>query len=153
MIKEGQDVVLENGTIPFSMLVHKIEHVMVNNQKFIPCIQELSFDLDRIFYSVMDHGYKSRDGRHNYLSLSRDIVPYDVAVFAHLPNHPEQCEYRDKLIRMLKSLPSRVYTDKSFTNIGKKYVKADKICRIILSLSEIEIVNNICGFHTKNLLH
>ena len=99
--------------------------VMNNLKKVLPHVVEISFGLDRLFWSTIVNAV-SNDGKREWdlLLLDKSIAPYDFAVF------PLQKD--DKLLEKAREVFSLLSKTKSVyfsisNSIGKRYAKADEI--------------------------
>ncbi len=94
-------------------------------EKFIPHVLELSFGVDRNFYSILNFAYFYDEKRQNIvLKLSEKLAPVKVAVFP-LVKSPELEKIAQDIFYDLKKLFNVVY-DKS-GSIGRRYSRNDEI--------------------------
>ncbi len=99
--------------------------VINSSKKLVPHVVEVSFGLDRLFWTLLGCRLFKDDKRGwNVLALSHATAPYDYAVF------PLQKD--EKLRGIAKEIRSKLL-DKGFTvflsstgSIGKRYAKADE---------------------------
>ncbi|XWV25635.1 glycyl tRNA-synthetase [Tupanvirus deep ocean] len=111
-----------------SMFTVSESKVNITHQTFVPHVLEPSFGIDRLFYAVLEQNIWQReiDERRLVLSLTNDLVLYDVAVFP-LHKKEEMCKLADEIKNRLVEAGYKCYTDDSGTAIGKKYVRCDEI--------------------------
>jgi glycyl-tRNA synthetase len=140
--KISVDVEIETsaGIIEVISNAHRTDYDLSRHQKFsgknltlqtekgnvVPNCVESSIGLDRLFYSIIDHGYREPgNGRENeWLSISKEISPYNVAVFP--------LERRDGLDAKAKAIMDMLAVNgvsvfySETGSIGRRYARADE---------------------------
>ena len=95
-----------------------------SGRRFIPYVVEPSFGVERLLYVSLEYAYTERDDKI-VLSLPREIVPFEVAIFPLVKD--------DKLINIAKNIYktlslnglSPIYDDDG--SIGRRYARVDEI--------------------------
>jgi glycyl-tRNA synthetase len=98
------------------------EEIMFDNKKFIPHVLELSFGIDRIFFSFLDL-FHSKNKDKVVLKLPVKIAPITVSIFP-LVNKDGLDEKARKVYEKLKK-QFDVFYDSS-GSIGRMYARADE---------------------------
>ena len=110
------------GHEKFSGKSHK---VFINGRKFVPHVLEVSFGIDRIFYSLLDVFYKEDKEREwDWLKLPPKLAPYKVAVYPLVKKDGIE-EKAKKIFEDLKLCFDCVFD--SSGSIGKRYARADEV--------------------------
>lgn len=94
-----------------------------------PChIVEPSLGLNRLFLAVISNAYyvEPVTGR-TVLRFSRNVAPFEVAVFPIVANNPKIMEEARKAYDTFAFWDARVDMDEASTSVGKKYRRHDEI--------------------------
>ncbi|MCL4371748.1 glycine--tRNA ligase [Candidatus Marsarchaeota archaeon] len=100
--------------------------IISNNKKLVPHVVEVSFGLDRLFWTLSGHRLFKDEKRSWYvLALNEATAPYDYALF---PLQKDE-EIIKKAARIQEHLLSKGLTVffGSSGSIGKRYAKADEV--------------------------
>ncbi len=92
-----------------------------NGEKMIPHVLELSFGVDRIFYSLLDAWYRENDDR-TYFAFPSFLAPYTAGIYPLVS--------KDGLDEKAKEIHDSLNLDVIFDDggsIGKRYARADEI--------------------------
>ena len=96
-----------------------------SKEKFIPHVLELSFGVDRNFYSILNFAYFYDKKRENLvLKLHPKLAPVKIAVFP-LVKRPDFEKIAQDIFHELKKMYHVVY-DKS-GSIGRRYARNDEV--------------------------
>ena len=96
-----------------------------SKEKFIPHVLELSFGVDRNFYSILNFAYFYDKKRENLvLKLHPKLAPVKIAVFP-LVKRPDFEKIAQDIFHDLKKMYNVVY-DKS-GSIGRRYARNDEV--------------------------
>ncbi len=99
--------------------------IMNNSKKVLPHVVEISFGLDRLFWSAIVNAISNDDKREwNVLLLDKSIAPYDFAVFP-LQKDEKLIEKANEVVELLSKTKTVYFSMTS--SIGKRYAKADEI--------------------------
>lgn len=122
------DDVILNKQITSDMFKIVEEETKLTSREIYPHVIEPSFGVDRLIYAIIEQNfwYRPEDNKRWVLSLPQILSPYQIAVY-QLFNKPELLSYVDNVKTNLKSAGYSVYTDKSSTSIGKRYVRSDEM--------------------------
>ncbi len=94
-------------------------HITIDNKKFIPHVLELSFGIDRNFYSLLELSFSNK-----ILKLNPKVAPFTIGIFP-LVNRDNLYEKGDELYKELKK-EFDCFFDSS-GSIGRRYARADEI--------------------------
>ncbi len=97
--------------------------VMDGNEKILPWVWEDSMGVDRLLLALLDVGLRD-DSKRMFLKLSKEISPYQLAVFP-LVNKDGLNEKAREVFDMLKD-KFDVFFDES-GSIGRRYARQDEI--------------------------
>ncbi len=96
----------------------------ISGRRYVPGVIEPSYGIDRIFYTVLEHGYFQEDD-YVTLRLSPKIAPVKVGVFPLMAKE-ELIKKARPIDDMLRSLGIMTYYDDS-GSIGRRYARMDEI--------------------------
>ncbi len=99
--------------------------IVNNNKKLVPHVVEISFGLDRLFWSLIINSLYNDQRNWDILLLNKYTTPYDFAIFP-LQKDDKILEKSKQLISLLMKKNYTVYFSTS-NSIGKRYAKADEI--------------------------
>ena len=96
---------------------------VMDEEKFLPHVFELSMGIDRTLYSIMEHAL-TRDKERRVLKLPPYLAPFQVAVFPLVSKNglPEQAK---KIHNMLAKNFDAFYDDSG--SIGRRYRRQDEV--------------------------
>ena len=95
-------------------------------EKFIPHVLELSFGVDRNFYSLLNFAYHFDKARENtVLKLLPSLAPMKIGVFPLASNKEEIVKLARKVHDSLKECWSASFDGSG--SIGRRYARADEI--------------------------
>lgn len=112
--------------------------VFVNNRKFVPHVLELSFGVDRNFYSLLELCYKEEKER-SLFTFPRNLAPFDCGLFP-LVSKDGLDEKASELKVLLKDSGFSIFYDDS-GSIGRRYRRMDEIgtpCSITIDHKTLE---------------
>ena len=98
--------------------------VSINGKKFIPHVLELSFGVDRNFYSLLELAYTEEKER-TVLKFPRRVSPFDAGVFP-LVNKDGLQEKANEVKKVLEEHGFIVFYDDG-GSIGRRYRRIDEI--------------------------
>ena len=93
-------------------------------ERFIPYVAEPSFGLERVAYSTLEYGFKSKEGRV-VLALPPQVAPVEAAVFPIVSRKPLE-EMAGRIHSELLEKGIRA-TLESKETIGRRYARADEV--------------------------
>ncbi|MBI2005266.1 MAG: glycine--tRNA ligase [Candidatus Aenigmarchaeota archaeon] len=99
------------------------QEIFHDGKKFVPHVLELSFGIDRIFYSLLELNY-AEDKERVFVRLSPNLSPFTVAIFP-LVSKDKLPEKAQKVYEELKQHFNAIYDDTG--SIGKRYYRQDEI--------------------------
>jgi glycyl-tRNA synthetase len=93
----------------------------------VPNCVESSIGLDRLFYCIIDHSYKeaSKERENEWLSISKEIAPYSVAVFPLERRDGLDAKAKEAMDMLTSNGLSVFYSETG--SIGRRYARADEI--------------------------
>ncbi len=96
--------------------------------EYIPNVIEPSFGIGRIFYSLLEHVFWSRDGddQRCVLSFPAAVAPIKVLV-APLSNNEAFVPFSRRVVQLLRKADIAHTLDESSTSIGRRYARNDEI--------------------------
>src|SRR3989338_2100466 len=95
-------------------------------ERFIPHVLELSFGVDRNFYSIINYAYNFDKARENtVLKLLPSLAPMKIGVFPLASNKEEIAKLARKVHDSLKECWSASFDGSG--SIGRRYARADEI--------------------------
>ncbi|KAB7499812.1 Glycine--tRNA ligase [Armadillidium nasatum] len=97
-------------------------------ERVTPCVIEPSFGIGRIFYCLLEHTFRIRDGNEfrPYFALPASVAPFKVAVLPLFRNVIVD-NFVQKLVDELIEDDVSVWIDKSKKSIGRRYLKMDEL--------------------------
>ena len=96
------------------------------NKKIIPHVVEISFGIDRIFWSLLYNSlYKDSKREWDLLILNEDLAPYRYALFPLQKDKKLLNKARDIKNKLLERNIEVFYSESG--GIGKRYAKSDEI--------------------------
>jgi glycyl-tRNA synthetase len=100
--------------------------IMSNNKKVLPHVVEISFGIDRIFWSLLYNSmFNDRERGWSIMLLSKIVAPYTVSVFP-LQKDDKLVEKASQIYKGLKAKGVNC-TFSASGSIGKRYAKADEL--------------------------
>jgi glycyl-tRNA synthetase len=96
--------------------------VMVDGQRFIPHVLELSFGVDRNLWALLDNGYEMGD--RTVLHLPPRLAPVVAGVFP-LVNRAGMPEKARKILEGMRLRLPVAYDDSG--SIGRRYARMDEV--------------------------
>jgi glycyl-tRNA synthetase len=100
-----------------------------NGKEFIPNVIETSFGVDRLFYLILEKGYKEENlgngEMRTVLALPFNLAPIKIAIFPLVKNKPELVKKARNVFDSLKSEYVCEFDDNG--NIGKRYRRQDEV--------------------------
>jgi len=101
------------------------QEIFFDGRRFIPHVLELSFGIDRIFYSILELFYKEDKKRGwDWFDFPACIAPFQLAIFP-LVNKDKIPELAEEIYNKVKMSFNVFYDDGG--SIGKRYARADEI--------------------------
>ena len=97
--------------------------VNIDGKKFIPHVLELSFGVDRNFWTLLDVFYKD-EGDRKVISLPKDVAPFRAGIFP-LQKKEDLEKVAKKVYNELKECYDVFYDDSG--SIGRRYRRQDEI--------------------------
>jgi len=97
--------------------------VNVDGKKFVPHVLELSFGVDRNFWTLLDVFYKD-EGDRKVISLPKDVAPFRAGIFP-LQKKEDLEKVAKKVYNELKECYDVFYDDSG--SIGRRYRRQDEI--------------------------
>ena len=97
--------------------------VNIDGKKFIPHVLELSFGVDRNFWTLLDVFYKD-EGDRKVISLPKDVAPFRAGIFP-LQKKEDLEKIAKKVYNELKECYDVFYDDSG--SIGRRYRRQDEI--------------------------
>jgi glycyl-tRNA synthetase len=135
------EIETEAGILEVMSNAHRADYDLGRHQKFsgknltlqtekgnvIPNCVESSIGLDRLFYCIIDHGYRepSKQRENEWLSISREISPYNVAVFPLERRDGLDAKAKEIMDALTSKGCSVFYSDTG--SIGRRYARADEM--------------------------
>ncbi|MCL5094735.1 MAG: glycine--tRNA ligase [Candidatus Marsarchaeota archaeon] len=99
--------------------------IVNSNKKLVPHVVEISFGLDRLFWSILVNSLYKDKREWDILILNKNISPYIYAVFP-LQKDDKILKKSNQIISLLSKNNISSYFSAS-NSIGKRYAKADEI--------------------------
>jgi glycyl-tRNA synthetase len=135
------EIETEAGILEVISNAHRTDYDLSRHQQFsgknltlqtekgnvVPNCVESSIGLDRLFYSIIDHGYReaSKQRENEWLSIGREISPYSVALFPLERRDGLDAKAKGIMDMLTSSGFSVFYSDTG--SIGRRYARADEI--------------------------
>jgi len=99
--------------------------IFFDGRRFVPHVLELSFGVDRIFYSLLELFYKEDKKRGwDWFAFPPRLAPFQIAVFP-LVNKEKIPELAEEIYAKIRTNFNVSYDDGG--SIGKRYARADEI--------------------------
>ncbi|XP_076058192.1 glycine--tRNA ligase isoform X2 [Oratosquilla oratoria] len=121
----------------------KREQKKVHVEEVIPSVIEPSFGVGRVFYSLLEHSFRMREGdeKRTYFSLPPLVSPIKVSVLP-LSSNQEFIPFTQHLANALTELNLLVRVDDSTGSIGRRYARTDEIAIPFGVTIDFDTVNN-----------
>ncbi len=98
--------------------------VLKEGKRFIPHVLELSFGVDRNFFTLMDLGYRE-EGKRQWFSLPAFVAPWTAGVYPLVKKDGLDKKAREVQRMLAEEGVDCFYDEKG--SIGKRYARADEI--------------------------
>lgn len=128
VVVEGEECVIPSDLVSFEETEEK-----VSGETIVPHVVEPSYGIDRIFYAVLEHAFRTEDvpsetgetEERTVLGFKKEVAPVQVAVLPLMGKEELAIPAKD-LLQMLKNKGLMAAYDDSGT-IGRRYRRNDEI--------------------------
>jgi glycyl-tRNA synthetase len=127
-LREGKTEIKIGGkSVDLSrFVIEKEEKVTVDREDFVPVVVEPAFGFDRIFYTILDHNFLSREeSGYVVLKIPYAVSPYNAAILPLMNKDDLDTKAKSIFEDLLKKKFSVLYDDSG--SIGKRYSRYDEV--------------------------